>query len=68
VGPTWKGLWGEAVELENGSTLTADEAYIIESIREPNARIVKGFAPGMPQFNLSDRQIADLIEFIKTLK
>jgi cytochrome c oxidase subunit 2 len=68
VGPTWKGLWGEAVELEDGSMLTADEAYIIESIREPNARIVKGFAPGMPQFNLSDLQIADLIEFIKTLK
>jgi cytochrome c oxidase subunit 2 len=68
VGPTWKGLWGEAVELEDGSMLTADEAYIIESIREPNARIAKGFAPGMPQFNLSDRQIADLIEFIKTLK
>ena len=21
VGPTWKGLWGEAVELEDGSTL-----------------------------------------------
>ena len=68
VGPTWKGLWGEAVVLDDGSTLTADEAYIIESIREPNAKIVKGFAPGMPQFNLSDRQIADLIEYIKTLK
>jgi cytochrome c oxidase subunit 2 len=54
--------------LDDGSTLTADEAYIIESIREPNAKIVKGFAPGMPQFNLSDRQIADLIEYIKTLK
>jgi cytochrome c oxidase subunit 2 len=68
VGPTWMGLWDEAVELEDGSSVIADEAYIIESIREPNAKIVKGFAPGMPQFNLSDRQIADLIEFIKTLK
>jgi cytochrome c oxidase subunit 2 len=68
VGPTWKGLWGEAVELEDGSMLTADEAYIVESIREPSAKIAKGFAPGMPQFNLSDRQIADLFEFIKTLK
>ena len=68
VGPTWKGLWGDAVELEDGTTLEGDEAYIVESIREPNAKIVKGFAPGMPQFNLSDKQIADLIEFIKTLK
>jgi cytochrome c oxidase subunit 2 len=68
IGPTWLGLWGETVILEDGSTLTADDDYIIESIREPNAKIVKGFAPGMPQFNLSDLQIADLIEFIKTLK
>jgi cytochrome c oxidase subunit 2 len=68
VGPTWKGLWGEGVELEDGTKLSADDAYIFESIREPNAKIVKGFAPGMPKFNLSDRQIADLIEFIKSLK
>jgi cytochrome c oxidase subunit 2 len=68
VGPTWRGLWGESVELEGGTTLEADEAYITESIKNPNAKIVKGFAPGMPQLNLTDKQIADLIEFIKTLK
>lgn len=68
VGPSWRGLWGEGVVFEDGATLVADEAYITESIKNPNAKIVKGFAPGMPQFNLSDRQIADLIEFIKTLK
>jgi cytochrome c oxidase subunit II len=68
VGPTWRGVWGDEVELEDGSKVLGDEAYIVESIREPNAKIVKGFAPGMPQFSLSDRQIADLIEFMKTLK
>jgi cytochrome c oxidase subunit II len=68
VGPTWKGVWGAEIELEDGTKAFGDEAYIAESIKEPNAKIVKGFAPGMPQFNLSDRQIADLIEFIKTLK
>ena len=61
-------MWGDEIELEDGTKVLGDEAYIVESIREPNARIVKGFAPGMPQFNLSDRQIADLIEYIKTLK
>ena len=68
VGPTWKGIWGENVELSDGTTVTVDEAYITESIQHPNAKVVKGFAPGMPQFNLSDLQIADVIEFIKTLK
>lgn len=69
VGPTWKGLWGETVELADGTTLIADEAYIIESIREPGAKIVPGFQAGaMPAFNLSDAEIADLIAFIQTLK
>jgi cytochrome c oxidase subunit 2 len=68
VGPTWKGVWGDEIELEDGTKAFGDEAYIAESIKEPNAKIVKGFAPGMPKFSLSDRQIADLIEFIKTLK
>jgi cytochrome c oxidase subunit 2 len=68
VGPTWKGLFGGMVELADGSTLKADEAYITESIKQPNLKIVKGFAPGMPQFNLSDKQIDDLVEFIKSLK
>nr|BAL54384.1 cytochrome c oxidase subunit II [uncultured Chloroflexota bacterium] len=70
VGPTWKGLWGGTVQLADGSTLIADEAYIIESIRQPNAKIVAGFQQGaMPAFAaLSDAEIADIIEFIKTLK
>jgi cytochrome c oxidase subunit II len=68
VGPSWRGIWGQKVELEDGSSVTADDAYITESIKQPGAKIVKGYAPGMPQFSLSDRQIADLVEFIKSLK
>ncbi len=69
VGPTWKGLWGQKVELADGTTVIADEAYITESIREPGAKIVAGFQAGaMPAFNLSDAEIADLIAFIQTLK
>jgi cytochrome c oxidase subunit 2 len=68
VGPTWKGLWGSEVMLEDGGTIKADEKYITESIKNPAAKIVKGFAPGMPQFNFTDLQIADLVEYIKTLK
>ncbi len=70
IGPTWKGLWGSQVKLSDGTTVVADEAYIIESIRQPQAKIVAGFEQqAMPAFTtLTDAQIADLIAFIQTLK
>lgn len=72
VGPTWKGLYGHEVTLADGATATADDAYLRESIVDPNARVVQGFAPNlMPQTfkdQLQDQQISDLIEYIKTLK
>jgi cytochrome c oxidase subunit 2 len=71
VGPTWKGLFGESVPLADGSTVTADEAYIKESITSPNAKIVKGFSANiMPQTfsSLTPEQLNDLVSYIKTLK
>jgi cytochrome c oxidase subunit 2 len=69
VGPTWKGLFNSQVNLSDGTTVTADEAYLQESIHDPNAKVVAGFEPNvMPQFSLSDAQVADLVAFIKTLK
>ncbi|MCC6673916.1 MAG: c-type cytochrome [Thermomicrobiales bacterium] len=70
VGPTWKGLYGSKVELEDGSTVVADAAYLIESIKDPNAKVVKGFPAGaMPPYGsiLSDENIADLVAYIETL-
>jgi cytochrome c oxidase subunit 2 len=68
-GPTWLGLFGSEVELSDGTTVTADEAFIIESILDPNAAIVAGFpANAMPQFQLSDEEIADILAFIQTLQ
>ena len=70
VGPTWKGLFNAQVELADGSTVIADDAYIIESVKVPGAKTVEGFpANAMPSFGyLTDGQVADLAEFIKTLK
>ena len=72
VGPTWKGLYGSQVELADGNTVTADDAYLLESILDPNAQIVKGFpANVMPTTYgelLTDEQIQDIIEFIKTVE
>ena len=69
TGPTWKGLFGSERELEDGSTVTADEAYLKESIVNPSAKIVKGFPPAMPPYSqLSDEDLQALIEYIKSLK
>jgi len=68
VGPTWQGLYGSEVELESGETVTADEAYITESIREPAAQLHAGFGNLMPPFDLDDEQIANIIAYIQTLE
>jgi cytochrome c oxidase subunit 2 len=70
IGPTWKGLSGAQVKLADGSTVTADEAYLAESIKLPGAKTVEGFpANAMPGFGyLTDPQVADLVAFIETLK
>jgi cytochrome c oxidase subunit II len=71
VGPSWKGLYGSQVKLDDGTTVTANDTYIIESIRNPGAKIVSGFQNIMPSSigaSLTDAQLKDLIEFIKSLK
>ncbi len=69
TGPTWKGLFMSQVPLSDGRTVTANQAYITESIKDPNAKIVLGFpANVMPHFDLTDQQIADIVSYIETLK
>lgn len=71
VGPTWKGLYQHEVPLADGTRVVADDAYIHTSIVDPNAQVVQGFPQGVMQSykgQLSDEQINDIIEFIKTLK
>jgi len=38
---------GSEEELEDGSIVVVDDAYITESILDPNAQIVKGFQPNL---------------------
>ncbi|MBE0699466.1 MAG: cytochrome c oxidase subunit II [Anaerolineaceae bacterium] len=71
TGPTWKDLAGSQVKLADGSTVTADDAYLVDSITNPNAQVVEGYPPIMPaayKDTLSEQQIKDIVEFIKTLK
>ncbi|MEN8241558.1 MAG: cytochrome c oxidase subunit II [Chloroflexota bacterium] len=68
-GPTWLGLFGAEVDLADGTVTLADEAFLIESILDPNATIVAGYpANAMPQFSLTEEEIADILAFIETLQ
>jgi cytochrome c oxidase subunit II len=71
IGPTWQGVYMHEVPLEDGTTVIADEAYLYESIVDPGAKIVLGFANIMPANiaeDMTEEQIAEVIEFIKTLE
>jgi cytochrome c oxidase subunit 2 len=68
VGPTLQGLYGKQELLTDGSTVTADENYLRESILVPAAKIVEGYQPIMPPIPLTDREVDGLIEYMKTLQ
>ena len=68
-GPSLQNIVGTTVELEDGSSVTVDDAYLRESILNSQAKIVKGFAPLMPTFQglISEENLVALIEHVKSL-
>jgi cytochrome c oxidase subunit 2 len=68
-GPALLGLFGSNVVLSNGPALKADEAYLRESILNPQAKIVTGFGPIMPSFQgqVSEEQLLQLVAYVKSL-
>jgi cytochrome c oxidase subunit 2 len=68
--PILKNLYNKPVQLNDGRTVIADDAYLRESILQPNAKIVNGFeANVMPNFQgqLSEENVIQLIAYIKSL-
>lgn len=68
-GPSFLGVFGHEVTLEDGSTVIADENYIRESILNPKAKLVAGYQAVMPTYQglLSDGEIDALVAFIKSV-
>jgi cytochrome c oxidase subunit II len=73
IGPSFKGIYGEDQTVITKGTerlQKVDEAYIKKSILEPAADVVKGFPNNqMTSYKgqLSDQQINQIIEYIKSL-
>ena len=60
---------GRRVRLEGGAELTADAAYVLESIVAPAAKLVAGYATRMPSYGgeLTPHQLAALVEHVVAL-
>jgi len=69
-GPSLTGIFGQEAQLEDGRTVEVDESYLRESIVNPQAKIVAGYAPIMPTYDglLSEEQLSQLIAYIKSLE
>jgi cytochrome c oxidase subunit II len=68
IGPTLKGIYGRKTKLTNGSTITADDVYLRESIVKPEATIVDGFDNNMPKPELTEEEVNAIVEYLENLK
>lgn len=68
VGPTFEGLYGSERNFADGTSATADEEYIIESIVDPGANVVEGHQNVMaPYSHLSEGELQSIVEYLRTL-
>ncbi len=67
--PDLNGLFGRAVQLADGRTVTADEAYLRDSILLPGRDVVAGFKPEMPSYQgtIDEGQMVLLLAYLKSL-
>jgi len=69
-GPNLRGVYGSRIQLTDGRSVQADDAYIRESILNPNSKVTAGYRPDvMPTFQgqVSEEQLLQMIVYIKSL-
>ena len=68
--PPVNGKYGTRVNLEGGDTALFDDAYIIESMIAPNAKIAAGYKPQMPPYKdrITEDEMKNIVIYIRSLK
>jgi cytochrome c oxidase subunit 2 len=68
-GPNLAQVYGSRLQLSDGSTITATDAFLRETILNPSTRMISGYAPIMPTYQgqVSEEGLIDLVEYIKNL-
>jgi cytochrome c oxidase subunit 2 len=69
VGPSWRALSGSVVTMNDGSEAIADDEYLTQSMMDPSARVVVGFADVMPSYagSLSPADAGDIVSLLHWL-
>jgi len=67
--PSLNGLFGSPVPLADGTTVTADEKYIHDSILYPKLQVVASYDPVMPSFQsvIAEEDLVRIVAYIKSL-
>jgi cytochrome c oxidase subunit 2 len=67
--PKLEGLYGQPVPLSDGRVVTADEAYLRDSILLPRKDVVASFDPVMPSYQgaATEEDINALVAYIKSI-
>lgn len=67
--PPLDGLFGHSVPLQDGRIVTADAAYLRNSILRPNKDIVAGYPAVMPTFEgrLDEAEVLRLVAYLQSL-
>ncbi|HTP05371.1 MAG TPA: cytochrome c oxidase subunit II [Nitrospirota bacterium] len=73
IGPTFKGVFGmKETVIRDGKErdIVVDETFIKQTLLQPELDRVKGFPPIMPSMRgqLTDKEMDEIIEYIKSLK
>lgn len=70
IGPGLGGLFGRDENIQGAGPTKVDDNYLRESIVNPTAKVVEGYAPVMPPFagRINDAEMNALLDYIKGLK
>lgn len=69
IGPTWKGLFESERHFNDGTSGVANRRYLYESIKRPQAKVVKNYNPVMPPYeHLEASELRSLVLYIESLK
>jgi cytochrome c oxidase subunit 2 len=66
-GPSLAGVYGQKLQLTNGSEVLVTDAFLRDAILNPSQHVTAGYNPIMPTYQgqISEDGLIDLVEFIK---
>ncbi len=68
LAPSFKGIYGRTEKMTDGSVVTVDDAYLREAILDPDHKIVDGYDDLMPEPELTEQEVNEIIAYLKTVK